>query len=84
MLIVFSNLLSIISSALAAYFWFRSGKVAIPQINVGYGGTGGSLDDLKLALNKQGTFSCYGAIAASVSALAQLFNILLSSYSKLT
>jgi hypothetical protein len=75
----FVNSVSISSSLLAAYYWFKSGTVKFPEvINVGYGGSGGTIDELGKALVKQGRLNCYGAIAASVSACAQLTSLVLS------
>jgi hypothetical protein len=73
------NLVSIVSALLAAYYWFKSGMVKFPDaINVGYGGSGGTIDELGKALIRQGRLNCYGAVAASVSACAQLIGIVLS------
>lgn len=77
----FVNSISIVSSLFAAYYWFRSGMVKFPNvINVGYGGTGGTIVEVGEALVKQGKLNCYGAVAASVSACAQLFSLVSSGY----
>ena len=61
-----------ITAALSAFFWALSAVVRLPaRITVGYGGSGGSIDDLGKALKRQGSLNAFAAGFATISAACQ-------------
>lgn len=64
---------------IAAFFWFASAMVRLPQrITVGFGGAGGTAQELGEAVRRQSRWSACGAIAAAIAAGAQAVSMALS------
>jgi hypothetical protein len=62
----------VIFAAVAAGCWLKSAIVPLPtKITVGYGGTGGTVQEQADALREQSRWSAAGAVAASLSAMCQ-------------
>lgn len=66
------NWLSVLAALFAAAFWFASAAVRLPgKITVGYGGSGGSVQELGDAVRRQSRLSALGAVSAGIAALCQ-------------
>jgi hypothetical protein len=64
--------LSIGGAAFAALFWWVSATVRLPErVTVGFGGAGGTAQELGEAVRRQSRWSAAAAIAAGVAAAAQ-------------
>ena len=73
------NWSSVAFAFLAALFWFWSGLVKLPKdITVGYGGVGGSVQELGDELRRQSKRSARAAICAGIAAICQGFVLLLA------
>lgn len=70
------NLLVILFAFLAAVFWFNSSVQKIPsEITVGWGGTGGSAQELGKALQKIGRLNGWAAFFAGLAAIVELITV---------
>ncbi len=68
----------VIFAILAAVFWFMSAMVKIPNdITSGYGGVGGSAQELGHAISRQGCLSAKAAACAGVAALLQAISLII-------
>jgi|TARA_B100000315_G_C14163294_1_gene401083 hypothetical protein len=57
---------------IAAIFWLLSSRVKVPdEITVGYGGVGGTAQDLGNALIKQSKLSRYAALSAGAASICE-------------
>lgn len=66
------NIITVVASIGAAGFWAASAFVVFPtQITSGYGGIGGSAQELGDAVRRQSRLSAIGAVFACIGALAQ-------------
>lgn len=66
------NWSSVTFAVLAAFFWFWSAVVRLPKtINSGYGGIGGTAQELGDKLRNQSFRSAVGAVCAAIAALCQ-------------
>ncbi len=73
------NVLSALAAALAARYWLLSARVELPtQATVGYGGVGGSQDQILASLKRQSRLSALAARWASVAALLQVAQVIAS------
>lgn len=75
---VILELLSAGLALLAASLWLRSALIKTPEkITMGYGGSGGSAQELGEAIRNQARWSSWAAYAAAASAVTQAASILM-------
>jgi hypothetical protein len=66
------NLASAVMAVVDAGLWLKSATIKTPEkINSGYGGSGGSMQQLGDAIRRQSRWSAGAAIAAAIAALLQ-------------
>ncbi len=79
MIITALHTASFVFAFAAAGFWFASTTVKMPvEITTGWGGSGGSVQELGDAVRKQGRRSAFAAAFAGLSALCQGVVLLLA------
>ena len=67
---------------LAAIFWFLSAGVKLPEeLNIGYGGVGGTVQELGEGLIQQSKFSKCAAISAGVASICEALFLAFSTCS---
>ncbi len=71
------NTASCLAAGTAAYYWFRTSRVKFPpKVTVGYGGVGGSIQEIGNAMMEQSRYNAYGAASAMIAATLQGFGLL--------
>lgn len=70
------SVVTAMASLIAAGFWAASAIVKLPTlIASGYGGVGGSAQQLGDAVRRQSMLSAFGAVFACIAALAQCIQV---------
>ena len=72
------NTASCLAAGTAAYYWFRTSRVKFPpKVTVGYGGVGGSIQEISNSMIEQSRYNAYGAASAMIAAILQGFGMLI-------
>lgn len=66
------NITSCLAAGTAAYYWFRTSRVKFPpKVTVGYGGVGGSIQEISNVMIEQSRYNANGAASAMIAAILQ-------------
>ncbi len=69
---------AILFALLAACFWLTSSLQRLPKkLTIGFGGSGGSIQDLGVSLRRQAIYSAFAAISAALSAICQAASLMI-------
>jgi len=74
---VLLNWVAVVCAFIAALFWFCSASTRLPkEITIGFGGSGGSAQELGDKLRLQSRFSAIAAVFAGIAAAAQAITLM--------